>query len=253
MKIIKYQKLKNNKYELFLDNNDAITLYDEIILNNDLLLTKEINNINKLINENEYYDAYYDSIKYINRKLRTSKEIIKYLNKKYSENNINKVIDRLSKEKYINDELFASSYIHDAFILTNKGYNKIYNELDNLGIEDNIIKKYLDKISYDEWYSKLSKLINKKINTNSNYSNNKLKMKINNDMINLGYKSDMISSILDSINSIDNDDILIKNYNKIYNRLSKKYNGKELNLQIMNRLLKEGFNYDDINNIIKGD
>ena len=253
MKIIKYQKLKNNKYELLLDNNDKITLYDEVILKNELLLTKEINDINKIINENEYYDAYYDAIKYINRKLRATKEIEKYLNKKYDSNIINKVINRLEEEKYLNDDLYASSYIHDAFILSNKGYNKIYSELDSLGIASSIIKKHLDKISADEWYEKINKIIDKKIKINTSYSNNKLKMKINNDLINLGYSSDMISNVLDNYSISNDNDILIKNYKKYYNKLSKKYDGKELSYQIINRLLKEGFNYDDIKGIVKGE
>ena len=253
MKIIKYEKLKNNKYKLFLDNNDSITLYDDVILKNDLLLTKSIEDINTLISENEYYDAYYDAIKYINRKLRATKEIVKYLSKKYNDNILDKVIKRLNDEKYLNDELYASSYIHDAFVLTNKGYYKIYNELEALGIDTNIIKDNLNKISYDEWLEKITRLINKKISSNNNYSNNKLKNKINNDMINLGYDKEMINSVLNTINNEDNSNILIKNYNKIYNRLSKKYNGKELDYHITNRLLKEGFEYDDIKTIIKGD
>ena len=253
MKIIKYQKLKNNKYELLLDNNDKINLYDEVILNNELLLTKEIIDINKIISENEYYDAYYDAIKYINRKLRATKEIEKYLNKKYDSIIVDKVIKRLEDEKYLNDDLYASSYIHDALILSNKGYNKIYNELDNLGINTTIIKKYLDKITDEEWYDKINRLINKKIKSNSTYSSNKLKMKLNNDLINLGYPSDMISNILENYSIDNNNDILIKNYNKIYNKLSKKYEGNELEFQLTNKLLKEGFNYDDIKSIIKGE
>lgn len=253
MKIIKYEKLKNNRYKLLLDNDDTITLYDDVILKNDLLLTKNIEDINKLISENEYYDAYYDSIKYISRKLRATNEIVKYLNKKYDNSIIDNVINRLKEEKYLNDSLFASSYIHDAFILSNKGYYKIYNELENLGINSDIIKDNLDKINYNEWKDKLNKIIIKKVNTNKNYSNNKLKNKINNDMINLGYSKDMISDVLNSINKEDSNDILIKNYNKLYNKLSKKYEGKELKYQLLNRLLKEGFEYDVINKIIKGD
>ena len=252
MKIIKYQKLKNNKYELYLDNDDKIVLYDEIILKNDLLLTKEINDINVLISENAYYDAYYDSIKYINRKLRSKKEIHKYLSKKYEDEIINKVINRLEQEKYLNDELYVNSYVHDAVYLTNKGYYKIYNELENMDIDTTIIKNTLDKIDNNEWINKLNKIIDKKVKSNTNYSSNKLKNKLMNDLINLGYSKEMISNILEDIKDDDNK-VLLKNYNKIYNRLSKKYDGKELEYQLMNRLLKEGFNYDDIKEIIKGD
>lgn len=250
MKITKYEKVKNNKYIIYLDNDEKISLYDEVILNNDLLLTKEINDINILLSENEYYEAYYDSIKYLNRKLRSTNELEKYLNNKYDNIIVLKVIDRLKKEKYLNDELFVNSYVHDNFILTNKGYYRIYKELEELGIDNEIINNSLDKITYEEWVEKLTKLINKKIKTNTNYSRNKLYNKMISYFIGLGYSSEMINNVLDN-SKVDNDNgILNKTYQKLYNKLSKKYSGKELEFQLTNRLLKEGFNYDDIKNII---
>ena len=250
MKIIKYTKLKNNKYDIYLDNNDKVSLYDEVILNNDLLLTKEINNINDLIKENEYYDAYYNALKYINRKLRAKKEIIKYLSKTYDNNIIDKVINRLEDEKYINDDIYAASYIHDALILSNKGYYKVLKELNDLGIDNNITLKYLDNINEEEWINKIKKIIDKKNKTNNKYSTNKLKNKITNDLINLGYSKELINSVIDNISTNDID-ILRKEYLKVYNKLSKKYQNKDLLFQVTNKLLNSGFNYDDIKEIEK--
>ena len=48
MKIEKIQKLKNNKYKIKLDSGDIINTYDDVILNNSLLL----------INEEKYDKAY---------------------------------------------------------------------------------------------------------------------------------------------------------------------------------------------------
>ena len=250
MKIIKYQKGRNNKYDIYVDNGDKFSLYSEVILNNDLLLTKEIDDINILLKENEYYEAYYDAIKYLNRKLRTTKELEKYLSNKYEFDNVSNVIKRLEEEKYLNDELFVNSYIHDCFILTNKGYYKIFNELEKLGIDNDLIRNSLDKISDEEWLEKLKKLVEKKIKINSNYSNNKLMNKLNNYFINLGYSSDMIDDILGKIDNVGDKDILEKKYNKLYNRLSKKYQDKNLEYQIFNRLLKDGFSYEDIKEVI---
>ena len=43
MKIKKIQKKQNGKYEITLDDNLKIKTYDEIILNNDILFSKELN------------------------------------------------------------------------------------------------------------------------------------------------------------------------------------------------------------------
>ena len=42
MKIKKISKKRNNLYELTLDNNEKISLYDDIILKYNLLITKVI-------------------------------------------------------------------------------------------------------------------------------------------------------------------------------------------------------------------
>ena len=41
MKIIKYTKKNKNTYEITLENKEIITIYDELILKYDLLITKE--------------------------------------------------------------------------------------------------------------------------------------------------------------------------------------------------------------------
>ena len=33
MKILKYKKLSNNKYKVFLENNDSVVLHENIIIN----------------------------------------------------------------------------------------------------------------------------------------------------------------------------------------------------------------------------
>ena len=52
MKIKKISKKKNNLYEITLDNKETINLYDDIILKYNLLLTKEINDLENIINDN---------------------------------------------------------------------------------------------------------------------------------------------------------------------------------------------------------
>ena len=83
MKIEKIQKLKNNKYKIKLDSGDIINTYDDVILNNSLLFNKEIDLelLNKINNETLYYDCYNKTLKFIDKKLRSEKEVKEYLKK----------------------------------------------------------------------------------------------------------------------------------------------------------------------------
>ena len=53
MKIEKIKKLKSGKYKLELDNDQSIITYDDVILKNNLLYNKEIDNdkLNELYNK----------------------------------------------------------------------------------------------------------------------------------------------------------------------------------------------------------
>ena len=83
MKIEKIKKMKNGKYKLSLDNKTNIITYDNVILDNNLLFNKEIDNekLNQLIIDNNYYDIYNKVVKYISIRMRSKLEIENYLDK----------------------------------------------------------------------------------------------------------------------------------------------------------------------------
>ena len=83
MKIVKYQKKKSNVYEVTFSNNEKISLFDDVILKYNLLIKKEIKDdlLKEIIEYNSFIESYNVSLKYINTKLRTEKEITKKLDK----------------------------------------------------------------------------------------------------------------------------------------------------------------------------
>ena len=59
MKITKFKKMSGNKYKVFLDNSDIIILNENVILDYNLLITKEINNdYEEIIKANNKYFIY---------------------------------------------------------------------------------------------------------------------------------------------------------------------------------------------------
>lgn len=244
MKIKKIIKLKSGKYKLALDNNEFLITYDEVILNNNLLFNKEIDDslYIKIKEENNYYDILNSAIKYITKRLRSEKEIRVYLEKKTKDfYMIDDIVNNLKDKKLIDDINFTKAYINDKINLSNTGINKIKNELENLGISSDIIENECSKVDLKKDYNKLEKMIIKKIKLNHKYSNKILKEKIIYEMTNLGYDYNAVISIYDS-NIINNDDdIYKKEYQKLYNKLKKKYEGNELEFQINKKLYAKGF------------
>src|SRR5574344_1351284 len=248
MKILKYIKGKNNIYKIYLDNNEIIELYDEIILKNNLLLKKEIKNdeLAKLLQENSYYVAYFSSLKYLNKKMHSIKETKNYLIKNYDLKVVNEIIDKLIKECYLNDELYVKAYINDQINLTNKGYYKILKELYNLDIDEDLIKKYLNKIKENVWEQRIDEIVNKKIKSNHKYSGKKLRDKLIYDLVSMGYQKDLTIFNVYGRYMQKDDSILIKKYNLLLTKLSRKYQGKDLERNIIMKLISEGFEYEDI-------
>lgn len=252
MKIEKIQKLKNNKYKIKLDSGDIINTYDDVILNNSLLFNKEIDLglLNKINNETLYYDCYNKTLKFIDKKLRSEKEVREYL-KKYSEMGYeDKILKKLKEINVINDENYAKAYISDRIFLSTDGPNKIKQELLNYGIDEKIIEENINKIDKETIYNKCKKIIDKKIKSNTKYSNYMLNQKITSDLVNKGYDVALIKQILEN-KVFDNDLVIEKEFKKIYNKLSKKFNGNELYYNLKNKLYQKGFTKEEIEEYIK--
>ena len=201
MKIEKYKKIKEDLYRVLLDNGEIIDIYEDVILANNLLYKSEIdqNLLDKINIENNYQLAYNISVKYIMVRLRSINEIKVYLTKKgYSKDVIDKVIEKLIKNKLLDDEIFTKAYINDKLNFTNVGKYKLISELTTkMKVDNSIVYNVLE--SYEEvWNDRIEKLINKYLKSNKKYRGNTLKNKLYIYLVNLGYDKDKVISVLNN-------------------------------------------------------
>lgn len=250
MKISKYKVKNKNQYIVYGDKEE-ITLYTETIMQYNLINKKVVSD--DLLKEIKIYDknyqAYYEALKQLTRKLQTEQEIRNKLKKKnYLDINIDLAITKLEKLGYLNKDLYLRSYINDQINLSLKGPKKIIKELEKLGYNEEDINKYLDEYN-DIWYERIKKIIDKKIKSNHTMSGNILKNKIERDLINLGYSN--FASILQGINFLEDEKIISKEYTKLLKKYQNKYEGKELEFKIKRALYQKGFSYENIENIMK--
>ena len=244
MLVTKYEKTKNNKYKVYLDNGDTITLYEDVILNNNLLLNKNIEDLSSLLESNKEYEAYDKSIRYISIKMRSKKEISTYLSKLYDKALVNRTIDKLVQNGLINDSKYINAYYLDKINLSNDGPNKIKDNLLKQGIDKELIEKNIT-VDNTVIFEKLNHLIDKRIKSSKGYSGNILKQRLITYFINQGYEYDMINEIINTKN-LTNIEEGIKEYNKLYNKYKDKYDDYKLEAFIRSKLYSKGFDLDEI-------
>lgn len=246
MQINKIKKLKNGKYKLEIDHNKTVTTYDNVILENNLLFDKRVDNeiLNKIDKDTEYYDIYNKVVKMVSRKLRCEKEIRDYLEKNgLSKKDINEMIIKFKENKIIDDLAFTKAYIHDRVSFSNDGILKIRENLEKYNIDSLIIERELEQIDKEVFQEKIQKYVSKKIKNNHKYSNAILKNKLIFELKANGYDNFNIDAFFDSKN---NEDILAKEIIKVHNKLIKKYSGKDLTLKMYKLLYQKGFSREEI-------
>lgn len=253
MKIEKFIKDKSNKYKIVMDNDLQIYLYDDVIVKYNLLVNKEMNEnkFKEITKYNDELDSYYKAIKYINRKMRSKKEIFKYLEKDFDLGIIKKTVNKLEKEGYLNEDIYIKAYINDQVNLTLNGPYKIKKDLLRLDLSEDKIDKEINSITKDIWVNKINKIISKKIKSNHNYPEKKLKEKLNYDLCNLGYSKDIITDLLEKTEILPNQDLVFKEGRKIYQKLSLKYQEEKLKYYFQSKMYAKGFSKEEIDNCLE--
>jgi regulatory protein len=90
------------------------------------------------------------ALKYIYRFPKTEKELrIQLYMKWYNTSDVDRTINELKKKNYVNDEMFAESYIRSEVVNKGKPAIRIIQKLQQKGIPPDILKEMLKK--YEDW------------------------------------------------------------------------------------------------------
>ncbi len=247
---IKMFKMKQKGlYELVMDNGKIYSFYEEIILKYELLLSKKIEDklLPSLLEENKKYECYYKGLEKLNKKAETKSSLTRYLlGKGYNDKEIEFVREKLKSQGYLNDSNYASSYVNNKVLTTSWGKGKIKKQLLQKGVSENDCDNALESYSKDIELEKLVKRINKKIRSNHDKSNRVLKMRLESDLVSEGFSKELISKSLSEADFSDDSDIAKRTYEKLLIKLGRKYDGRELEYKVKQKMTSLGFyNYSD--------
>lgn len=244
MEIRRFRKLKNGMYQLDLGDSKLL-LHEDLILKHELLLKKKISESEKefLMQENLKYEAMEFALRDIERRLKTKLEISENLKKKgYSSNVIEFVLLELGTRGYLNEEFYVECFIHDKLLFSSDGPLKIENELRLKGVSSAVIQSKLGVFTESEEMERAKKIVHKLAIKNRASRMSFLK-KAKYHLERLGYHTFVIDSVLSSVELDDQkeEELFQKEYQKIYNKLSKKYEGAELEWKVKQKMYQKGF------------
>lgn len=248
LKIVKYSKQSSSKYKLELDDGRKLVLYEDVILKYQLLLKKEIidSEISNIENDNYEWDVYYTALNSIKSRVKSVyglKESL--LKKEYPIELVDKACSKLIEQGYLDDRSFAKSYINNQIITTNNGPNKIKRELIKHKVSLDIICDELGVFDEDTQLEKIRKVATRLFKSNKSRGGAVLRNKIVNDLVNLGYEANLVYKVVDEFDYSNDRNIAAKEYDKLYKRLSRKYEGKELEYKIKEKLYQKGLYYEN--------
>lgn len=203
---ISVQKNNPRRYIIFLDtgNGDEYTFsVDEDVLVKfrlrkgmelDDLLLEEINHYDEVSRANQL------AVRYLAVRKRTEAEVRKYLQEKELPGfAVEEAIHKLYEYNYLDDEDYARSYVRTQMNTADKGPELIRRELEQKGVEGQLIEKALEEYPEEKQFAKAVELCEKMAAKSRRDSKQVLKQKMEQLLLRKGFPYDMISSVADDV------------------------------------------------------
>ena len=262
-KITSIEVQKNNKerFNIYLDGEFAFGISMDTLVKHHLTkgqsLTTEY--IRQIESTELYYTGYQRAIRYLSFKKRSAKELKTHLSEdQLTEEDINRLVQKLTDQGYIDDEDYITSFVRTALNTTQKGPKRVKQELLNkVGqnyVEeiDSVIRDYFTD---DIIHERLNHLIQKEDKPLS-IPKRKHEQKVLLKLIRKGYERHSIEEVLKHFQFDEKSDVI---EDKMIRDLEKKYKKvKHLPLyerkqKYMAMLMMKQYEYDKIKEILEGD
>lgn len=150
---IEKQKRSKKRYTLHFDDGEWLGLFDELIVKYGLEVGKEVDSqqIAQWALEDDAKKALEMAIRYLGYRSRSQKEMETYLKGKgFSEEVIDKTLQKLKSYGYIDDSAFAKQWVNSRMASKPMGKALIKRELLYKGVKDQIIEESLDLITDEQ-------------------------------------------------------------------------------------------------------
>jgi|GEM_PF-4409760 len=253
--LIKVIKYKYDYLFLYLDKDDEklkldLDISEEFAFKKDYRIT--IYTYNKLKEYEKVNRAYRKCLNKLALSDKSEKQIKDFLFKEeINARDVYKLIDKLKALNLIDDRRYCEN-VYNQYLNNLNSYNKCVYKLKKDGIKQDIIDSVFIKIDEKEKIYELALRYQKQI---KNKSLNEKKNSIKTKLYQQGFDSNDINDACLALNFEEDEnnekEILLKQANKQYLKLKRKYKDKELINRLFLYLRNKGFKSENINEVIK--
>ena len=193
------QKYNNARVSLYVDDAYAFSLTDEAVIEYGISVGIDVNSLplERIYDEDQYKQALAKAFLFLSHSMKSERQVRENLIKKeFSDETVERVIERLKELNYIDDFTFAKSFAENS---VNSGVNAIKFKLKNKGISDEIINSVLLEFSDDDQLEKAKELIKKQLPKYAKFEAYDKKRKLNEFLYRKGFQWDTIKSAIDEV------------------------------------------------------
>ncbi|HSI76189.1 MAG TPA: regulatory protein RecX [Lunatimonas sp.] len=112
---------------------------------------------------------------------------------------IDPILERLTKEGFLNESRFAEAFVRGRFTLKKWGRVRIRQELKMRDIPEDIIQEALNLIDYEEYWAVLQFLAERKWKLTRETNELKKKAKVQRFLVFRGFENDLIRDVIEQI------------------------------------------------------
>ncbi|UJF35408.1 regulatory protein RecX [Paenibacillus hexagrammi] len=206
---IEKQKRSKSRYNIFVNDEYAFSVHEDIMIKHRLMKGEIIHpeHTQTILEDEERNKAYLKALGMIGRRPHSAVEIKRKLKESgFEEVIITWACERLQEQNYVNDEQFAKMWSEHRIYSQKKGRNWVKQELQQKGVQKEIVQEAIQAIDPEEEYHGAYKLGHNKWKLTSGSLLDK-KRKTAAFLLRRGYTHSIVNKVLSEVggNVEDND------------------------------------------------
>lgn len=207
---------------------------------------RELEQFSQCYNLGLKYLSYHD---YPSEKLKK-----KLLTKGFDEMAVDRAMDQFMTRGLVDDYDYALNKIHH-YLRLGYGLNRSAVNLKKEGIPASIIDQALDEFTNDIEIDRAVALVKKLYNENNTRSPAALVSSIKNKLFNKGFSEETVNEAMNAIHMEFPHErtklLLEKEYDRVFSRYQRKFEGKQLKNKLITFLIQKGYSYDDVVEVVE--
>lgn len=202
---IEAQKKNTDRVNIYINDEFFMSVFTELVYTFNLKKGMEINkeNLKTLLDDDMYIKAKNKALNILSKADQSEKKIKEKLSSEFEEHTIEKVLDFLKNNKFIDDKLLAQKIVNTNINLNKCGKNKIKQNLYNKGIDSEDISHAISNIDSNVEFENAIYLAKKRYERIKNEDKRKIYQKLSQHLAYKGFGYDTIKSVLNKILNFD--------------------------------------------------